>query len=48
MQYAKQPMKAFKHILVDGEYRYVYEDQIHFLTKKRQRIVGKTVNRLHR
>ncbi|WP_339053519.1 hypothetical protein [Arsenophonus endosymbiont of Crataerina pallida] len=43
VQYAKQPMKAFKHILVDGEYRYVYEDHIHFLTKKRQRIAGKQV-----
>ncbi|WP_063657179.1 hypothetical protein [Candidatus Arsenophonus triatominarum] len=41
VQYAKQPTKAFKHILVDGEYRYVYEDHIHFLTKKRQRIAGK-------
>ncbi|WP_280631891.1 hypothetical protein [Arsenophonus nasoniae] len=41
MQYVNQPMKAFKHILVDGEYRYVYEDHIHFLTKKRQRIAGK-------
>ncbi|WGM06637.1 hypothetical protein QE197_25030 (plasmid) [Arsenophonus nasoniae] len=41
VQYEKQPMKAFKHILVDGEYRYVYEDHIHFLTKKRQRIAGK-------
>ncbi|RXK33849.1 hypothetical protein BBD39_07345 [Arsenophonus endosymbiont of Bemisia tabaci Asia II 3] len=43
VQYAKQPMKAFKHILVDGEYRYVYENHIHFLTKKRQRIAGKQV-----
>lgn len=41
VQYTKQPMKAFKHILVDGEYRYFYEDHIHFLTKKRQRIAGK-------
>ncbi|MFS1538904.1 MAG: hypothetical protein ACL7BU_09615 [Candidatus Phlomobacter fragariae] len=41
VQYTKQPMKAFKHILVDGEYRYVYEDHIHFLTKKRQRIASK-------
>ncbi|HGJ5883847.1 hypothetical protein [Arsenophonus sp.] len=41
VQYTKQPMRAFKHILVDGEYRYVYEDHIHFLTKKRQRIAGK-------
>ncbi|WP_063653575.1 hypothetical protein [Candidatus Arsenophonus triatominarum] len=41
VQYAKQPTKAFKHILVDGKYRYVYEDHIHFLTKKRQRIAGK-------
>ncbi|HGJ5863957.1 hypothetical protein [Arsenophonus nasoniae] len=41
VQYVNQPMKAFKHILVDGEYRYVYEDHIHFLTKKRQRIAGK-------
>ncbi|PAV00357.1 hypothetical protein CBG25_19445 [Arsenophonus sp. ENCA] len=43
VQHTKQPMKAFKHILVDGEYRYVYEDHIHFLTKKRQRIAGKQV-----
>ncbi|WP_334473541.1 hypothetical protein [Arsenophonus sp. PmNCSU2021_1] len=43
VQYTKQPMKAFKHILVDGEYCYVYEDHIHFLTKKRQRIAGKQV-----
>ncbi|HGJ5856678.1 hypothetical protein [Arsenophonus nasoniae] len=41
VQYVNQPTKAFKHILVDGEYRYVYEDHIHFLTKKRQRIAGK-------
>lgn len=41
VQYVNQPMKAFKHILVDGEYCYVYEDHIHFLTKKRQRIAGK-------
>ncbi|WP_334469951.1 hypothetical protein [Arsenophonus sp. PmNCSU2021_1] len=41
VQYTKQPMRAFKHILVDSEYRYVYEDHIHFLTKKRQRIAGK-------
>ncbi|WGO83161.1 hypothetical protein [Arsenophonus apicola] len=41
VQHTKQPMRAFKHILVDGEYRYVYEDHIHFLTKKRQRIAGK-------
>ncbi|MFS1584133.1 MAG: hypothetical protein ACL7AY_16140 [Candidatus Arsenophonus phytopathogenicus] len=41
VQYVNQPMKAFKHILVDGEYRYVYEDHIHFLAKKRQRIAGK-------
>uniref|UniRef100_A0A3B0M235 Uncharacterized protein n=1 Tax=Arsenophonus endosymbiont of Trialeurodes vaporariorum TaxID=235567 RepID=A0A3B0M235_9GAMM len=40
-QYTKQPMTAFKHILVDGEYYYVYADHIHFLTKKRQRIAGK-------
>ncbi|HGJ5876715.1 MAG TPA: hypothetical protein ACHBX0_10430 [Arsenophonus sp.] len=41
VQYTNQPIKAFKHILVDGEYRYVYEYHIHFLTKKRQRIAGK-------
>ncbi|WP_052044854.1 hypothetical protein WH390_07805 [Candidatus Arsenophonus nilaparvatae] len=41
VQYVNQPMKAFKHILVDGKYYYVYEDHIHFLTKKRQRIAGK-------
>lgn len=43
VQYTKQPAKAFKHILVDGKYCYVYEDHIHFLTKKRQRIAGKQV-----
>ncbi|MFS1539360.1 MAG: hypothetical protein ACL7BU_12490 [Candidatus Phlomobacter fragariae] len=43
VQYTKQPVKAFKHIIVDGEYYYVYEDHIHFLTKKRQRIAGKQV-----
>lgn len=41
VQYVNQPIKAFKHILVDGKYYYVYEDHIHFLTKKRQRIAGK-------
>ncbi|MCC8378961.1 hypothetical protein [Xenorhabdus sp. PB30.3] len=40
VQYAKQPIRTFERIAVDGQWLYVYADHIRFLTKKRHRVEG--------
>ncbi|PHM29059.1 hypothetical protein [Xenorhabdus innexi] len=40
VQYAKQPLRTFERIAVDGQWLYVYADHIRFLTKKRHRVEG--------
>ncbi|MFQ0827240.1 hypothetical protein AAH211_01855 [Serratia fonticola] len=40
VQGSKKPQKAFKLVAVDGQWLYVYEDHLRFLTKKRHRVDG--------
>ena len=43
VQVSLTPQKAFKLAAVDGQWLYVYDDHIRFLTKKRVRVDGKQV-----
>lgn len=40
VQTSNKPRKAFKRLVVDGKWLYVYDDHVRFLTKKRHRIDG--------
>lgn len=40
VQTSDKPRKAFKPLVVDGKWLYVYDDHVRFLTKKRHRIDG--------
>jgi hypothetical protein len=40
VQTSSKTRKAFKRLAVDGEWLYVYDDHVRFLTKKRHRVDG--------
>lgn len=40
VQTSNKPRKAFKRLVVDGKWLYVYDDHVRFLTKKRHRVDG--------
>lgn len=40
VQVSATPQKAFKLVAVDGQWLYVYDDHLRFLTKKRHRVDG--------